>query len=81
MELLKHVAKHHTQEQDQELKSQGEGKTLNEAEKEDVKKDKHNHKESVEETGLNDTEYENVENNNGCALPGSMLNDVLLEGY
>ena len=75
MELLKHVAKNHSQEPDQKMKLQGEDKTVNEAEKEDVKNNKHHSKESAEDTEIKDTEKE------GLALSESMLDDVLLAGY
>ena len=39
MELLKHVAKDHNKETDEEVKVQGEEKCQNVAETEDVKKD------------------------------------------
>ena len=81
MELLKHVAKHHSQGQDQEMKLHDEEKTENEAKKEDVQKDKHQHKETVEETEVKDNEKENAEKDIGMALSESMLDDVLLAGY
>ena len=81
MELLKHVAKHHSQGKDQEMKLQGEENTENEAEKEDVQKDKYQCKESIEEEEVKDTEKENVEKDIGMALSESMLDDILLEGY
>ena len=40
MELLKHVAKYHIKERDKKIKLQGEERAHNEAEKEDVRKDK-----------------------------------------
>ena len=48
---------------------------MNEAEKEDVKNNKHHFKESAEDTEIKDTEKE------GLALSESMLDDVLLAGY
>ena len=35
----------------------------------------------VEETGMKDTEYENVEKDNKVTLSESMLDNILLEGY
>ena len=81
MELLKHVAKHHSQGQDQERKLQGEEKTENEAEKEDVQKYKRHCQESVEETEVKDNEKVNVEKDIGMELSESMLDVVLLAGY
>ena len=35
----------------------------------------------VEETGMKDTEYENIEKDNKVTLSESMLDTILLEGY
>ena len=86
MELLKHVAQHHNQEPNQEIKLQGEEKTQNEPGRKDIQKDKHTQKDSVKEKVMKDldkkdTDNENIEKDKGVTLSESMLDDILLEGY